>query len=60
MPIENISNQHQVNAKVDMAGLVKDVFSIVHQIIKQAHNTWMDELKVVGQDLEPMVLIGHE
>jgi hypothetical protein len=39
MPIENISNQHQVNAKVDMARLVRDVFFIVDQIAEQAHNT---------------------
>jgi hypothetical protein len=39
MPIENISNQHQVNAKVDMVRLVKDVFSIADQIAEQAHNT---------------------
>jgi hypothetical protein len=39
MPIENISNQRQVNTKVDMARLVRDVFSIADQIVEQAHNT---------------------
>jgi len=60
MPIENIMNQCQVVAKVDMAGLVRDVFAIADQVAKQAHNTQMDEPKVVGQELEPMVLVGHE
>jgi hypothetical protein len=39
MPIENITNQCQVDAEVDMAGLVKDVFAITDQIAEQAHNT---------------------
>jgi hypothetical protein len=47
MPIENITNQCQVDAEVDMAGLVKDVFAIVDQVVEQAHNTQMDEPKVV-------------
>jgi hypothetical protein len=59
MPIENITNQCQMDAKVDMA-LVRDVFVIVDQVAKQAHNTQMDELRVVGQKPEPMVLVGHE
>jgi len=60
MPIENITNQCQVDAKVDMARLVRDVFAIVDQIVEQAHNIRMDEPKVVGQEPEPMVPLGHE
>jgi hypothetical protein len=56
--VENITNQ--VDAEVDMVGLVKDVFSIANQVAEQAHNTQMDELRVVGQEPEPMVLVGHE
>jgi len=59
MPIENITNQCQMDAKVDMA-LVRDIFVIVDQVAKQAHNTQMDELRGVGQKPEPMVLVGHE
>jgi hypothetical protein len=51
MPIENIMNQCQVDAKVDMARLVRDVFAIADQIVEQAHNTRMDEPRVVGQEL---------
>jgi len=39
-----------------MVGSVRDVFAIVDQ----AHNTRMDEPRVVGQEPEPMVPIGHE
>jgi hypothetical protein len=60
MPIENITNQCQVDTKVDMARLVKDVFVVVDQICEQVHNTGMDELRVVGKKLEPVVLVGHE
>jgi len=49
-----------VDVKVDMVGLVRDVFVIVDQVVKQAHNTQMDELRLVGQELEPMVPVGHE
>ncbi len=48
-----------MDAKVDMA-LVRDIFVIVDQVAKQAHNTQMDELRGVGQKPEPMVLVGHE
>jgi hypothetical protein len=60
MFIENITNQCQVDAKVDMARLVRDVFAIANQIAEQTHNTRMDESKVVGQEPEAMVPIGHE
>jgi len=60
MPIENIMNQCQVDAEVDMARLVKDAFTIANQIAKQAHNIRMDEQRVVGQEPEPMVPIGRE
>jgi hypothetical protein len=60
MPIENITNQCQVDIKVDMARLVRDAFIVADQICKQAHNIGMDELRVVSQEPEPMVLIGHE
>ncbi len=43
-----------------MARLVKDVFAIVDQVVEQAHNIQMDELRVVGQELEPMVPVGHK
>ncbi len=55
MPIENITNQCQVDAKVDMVGLVRDVFAIADQVVEQAHNTQMDEPRVVGEKPEPMV-----
>jgi hypothetical protein len=43
-----------------MARLVRDVFAIVDQVVEGTHNTQMDELKVVGQELEPMVPVDHE
>ncbi len=49
-----------MDAKVDMARLVRNVFAIANQIVEQTHNTRMDEPKVVGQEPEPMVPIGHE
>jgi hypothetical protein len=39
MPIENITNQCQVDVEVDMVGLVKDAFAIANQVVEQAHNT---------------------
>jgi hypothetical protein len=38
MLIENIMNKCRVGVEVDMVGLVKDVFVVVDQICKQAHN----------------------
>ncbi len=39
MPIENITNQCQVDAEVDMARLVQHAFDIADQIVGRTHNT---------------------
>jgi hypothetical protein len=44
MPIENIINQCQVDAKVDMVGLVKDVLPLLTKLLtKPITHAWMNQ-----------------